>query len=175
MLARQVFPDYSVKQAFRELNIERSNDTVISSIQERLLTRCIVDLMKSAMVQCINGKRKYISAADINGALNVCRIPRSTVVSKDRGYLLDTRHLGTLLTQHLDMLGQLLDRFNADFETSLKFSQETLVVVQEAIEQLVRGFMVYYAHEGRATCVYDDRLFDCCLANIFGEPHSGMN
>lgn len=171
MLARQVFPDYSVKQAFRELNIERNDDAVVSSIQEKLLTRCIVDIIKSAMVQCINGKRKYISAVDIQGALSVSRIPRSHVISQDKGYLLDTRHLGTMITQHLDMLGQLLDRFDGSFESSLKFSAETLIVIQEAVEQSLRGFMVYYAQQGRATCAYDDHLFHCCLANIFGDPH----
>lgn len=173
MLGADVFPDYAVKQAFRELDIERDDDRVIVAIQTDLITRCIVTLLKSAMVQCINGKRKYISAGDIEGALSVCRMPRSAVQSRDKGYLLDTRHLGTMFTQHLDMLANLLHRFDADGAAapSLKISAETMIIAQEAVEQLVRGFMIYYAHEGRATNIYDHRLFDRCMAKLSGEPY----
>ena len=163
-----VFPDFAVKQAFRELNIERDDDAIITMIQNELLTRCITMLLKTAIMHCVHAKRKYIAAADIEVALELCSIPRSAVLSKDTGYLLDMRQFGSMCTQHIDLIVDALVRFGVQVE-SVKISADTLILFQESVEQLIRGFLEFYADQGHASRKYDYRLFDRCMAELIGE------
>ena len=164
----QVFPDFSVKQAFRELQIERADDIIISSIQSDLTTRCLTSLLKAAIVNCVHSKRKYISEKDIHYAKQVCIFPRSQRKSCDLGYILDTRQFGTMCTAHIDLITDMLHKYGIE-AVSIKISGDSLIKLQEETEQRIRGFMEFYAKEGK-DAVYGYRLFDRCMSKILGEP-----
>ena len=166
----QVFPDFSVKQAFRELNLERDDDVVIASIQSDLTTRCLIMLLKGSIVSCIHSKRKYINERDISYALASTIFPKSTKRSRELGYLLDTRQFGNMCTSHLQVLIDLLSRHHTLQVTDVKLSTDSLILLQEATEELIRGFLEYYAVEGKGKA-YGYRLFDQCLSTLLGEPH----
>jgi hypothetical protein len=52
----------------------------------------------------------------------------------------------------------------------MRISQETLLIMQNAIERLVRGFFEYFADHGKDTVNYSYRLFDQCLNQVLGQP-----
>lgn len=183
MAVEQVFPAFSVKQAMREVDIDREDDMIISSIQTDLTTRCLTAIIKGAVVSCAHNKRRYINERDIQYALSTTDFPISTVKSSDVGYLLDTRHLGMMCSMHIELIIDMLQRFGIDLETSMsgrtgrsghstdtiKVSAEVLLHLQEAIEQLVRGFFVVFKQEGDGKA-YGYRLFDQVLNRICGDP-----
>ena len=166
----EVFPDFAVKQAFRELKKERDDDMVIGSIQSDLVTRCVVQLLKGAIVSCIIHKRKYINERDVLYALNTTHYPRSNIRSKDQGYLLDTRHFGTFCTKHIDILVEILKRQHMVEAEQIKVSSDILVILQENTERLLRGFMEQFSNSHSNCLGY--RQFDNFMNEIVGEKTS---
>ena len=165
----EVFPDFAVKQAFREVDVERDDDLVIQSIQNVLVPNCVTIVLKGATGSCLLARRKYINAQDIDYALATCTFPVSEKKSTDTGYLMDTRQLGVACNQQLSMLMQLYQRLDIE-TTDIKVSQEMLLLIQNAIERLVRGFFEHFAEAGR-TRGYTYRRFDECLNQLLGQPH----
>tara|TARA_B110001450_G_scaffold247268_1_gene262159 strand:- start:1382 stop:1924 length:543 start_codon:yes stop_codon:yes gene_type:complete len=163
----EVFPDFAVKQAFREVNIERDDDIIIPHIQNNLLTICLTIILKGSTASCLLAKRKYINDKDIQYALSVCLFPVSFKLSTETGYLMNTRQLGNICNEHLKMLYQLYKKQNIETD-EIKVSQETLLSLQNAVERLLRGFFEYLAKKGKGrTITY--RLFDECLNNSIGQ------
>ena len=167
MPSSHVFPDYAVKQAFTELKIDRSDDGVIFAIQNDLVSRCLVIIMKSAIVSCVLHKRKYINAQDIKYALSTTTFPCSKRSSTELGYLMDTRQFGHLFAAHMEFVWATMTRHGIEpGQPIVRVSEEMLVHVQQAVEQLIRGFMEYFASRGK---VYGYRHFDTCLSELIGE------
>lgn len=168
MIHAQVFPDYSVKQAMREFDIDRDDDTILSAIQSDLTCRCLVFVLRGAMVSCTLHKRKYINDKDIEYALMTAPFPRSNKSSREIGYLLDTRYFGPMCTSIIDILTEMMFKHELDCP-GMKISAEVLISVQEATECLVRGFFeVFAVHTQKRQCTY--RLFDAFLLQLLGEP-----
>ena len=163
-----VFPEFAVKQAFRELNIERDDDAVIASIQNELLPRCMMIVIKSAIVSCHNSKRKYISERDIKYALDCCTFPKSKRHATDIGYLLDMRHFGKVCNLQIEFVVDHMVKHGIEANI-VKVSADTLITLQDAVERLLRGFFEFYAHKGKGR-TYGYRLFDECMLNLIGEP-----
>ena len=167
----QVFPEFSVKQAFKEVQVERDDDTIIASVQNELLTRCLTSVLKGAITSCVNSKRKYISVRDLKYATSILTIPRSSINSKDVGYLLDTRHFGKMCTQHTDMILDLMKKYQIQQgDVQVKISSDALIILQEEVEAFIRGFLEKMASEGKHANVYGFRLFDSCMRTVTGEP-----
>tara|TARA_B110000046_G_scaffold12895_1_gene12695 strand:- start:3417 stop:3959 length:543 start_codon:yes stop_codon:yes gene_type:complete len=166
----EAFPDFAVRQAFREVDVERDDDLIIPSIQNSLVTACTTIVLKGAVGSCVCAKRKYINDRDIEYALATSLFPTSQKLSTDTGYLLNTRQLGNMCNEHLNMLSQLYKKQNVD-AGEIKMSQETLLVLQNAIERLVRGFFEYFAESGRDR-TYTYRLFEECLNQLLGQPQN---
>ena len=160
-------PDFAVKQAFREVEIEREDDIIIASIQNNLLTVCLTIVLKGSMGSCLLAKRKYINERDIQYALSTCHFPVSSKSSTETGYLMNTRQLGSMCNEHLNMLFQMYRKQNIETE-EVRVSQETLLALQNAVERLVRGFFEYLARGGRGK-TFTYRLFDECLNNAIGQ------
>lgn len=164
----EVFPDFAVKQAFREVEVERDDDLIIPSIQNNLVSVCITTLMKGAMASCAHSKRKYISERDIEYALGTSLLPVSDKHSVHTGYLMNTRQFGNMCNEHLVVMTQLYKKQNIEME-DIRMSQETLLLVQDAVERLVRGFFEYFA-KSKGNRNYTYRLFDECLNELLGQP-----
>ena len=163
----EVFPDFAVKQAFREVGVERDDDIIIASIQNNLVTLCATTVLKGAMGSCLLAKRKYINDRDIHYALTTCLLPLSNKSSTDTGYLMNTRQLGNMCNEHLKMLSLLYQKQGIETE-DIKVSQETLLALQNAIECMVRGFFEHFAKNGKGR-TYTYRLFDECFNNLLGQ------
>lgn len=170
-LHAQVFPSYTVKQVFKEYDIEREDDMVITSMQCDLLSKCTMHLLKSAVVSCICHKRKYISERDIHYAKQVCPFPCSELRSKDLGYLLDQKHLAKMCERYIAAALELLDRHIMEGELTVKISADMLAVFQEVLEACIRGFVQAFGRAGHASRSYGIHLFDHCMRTITGDPN----
>lgn len=167
----QVFPDFAVKQAMREVNIEREDDVIIASVQSDLLSQCINIILKGAVVSCVHHKRKYISERDIQHALNSTTFPISSVQSSHVGYLLDTRQLGLLCQMHICLISDMMKRSGIEVG-EIKVSAEILLTMQEAVERLLRGFFEVFKTDGEGRS-YGYRLFDQTIGRLIGDPSAG--
>lgn len=166
-----VFPEYAVKQAFRENKRDRDDDMVIISIQSDLLSRCIVQLIKGAIVSCVLNKRKYINERDVIYSLNTTHYPRSNIRSKDQGYILDTRHFGRFCVNHIKLIVDSLKRQHVLKDNEdIKVSAEIIVILQENTERMIRGFMEEFC-KANSSCV-GYRQFDVFMNEIIGEHSS---
>ena len=169
----QVFPDFAVKQAFRELDVERADDAIIASIQSDLVTRCLVIVMKGAVVNCQLHKRKYINLSDIQYALNCCILRRSQKKSSEIGYLLDTRQFGHMCATHINLILNSMSKFGLE-SGEVKLSNEMLIVLQDHVESLIRGFMECIVKDNKGRQI-GFRLFDEYLSKLLGEPTNETN
>lgn len=165
-----MFPDFAVKQAMREVEMEREDDALISSVQSDLLTRCIYAILKGAVVSCAHNRRRYINERDIEYALCTTVYPMSPVRSSQVGYLLDTRQLGIACQLHLSLVSEMMTRCGIDVG-EVKVSSETLLLVQEAVEKLIRGFFVEFKKEWAGN-TYGYRLFDQTMCRLSGDSPS---
>ena len=163
----QVFPDFAVKQAMREVNMEREDDVVITSIQSDLLTRCMNVVLKGAVVSCVHNKRRYINERDIEYALQTTVYPISAVHSNQVGYLLDTRQMGVMCQLHITLVSEMMTRSGIEVG-EIKISADILLVVQEAVERLIRGFFSFFKREGSGHG-YGYRLFDQTMSQLTGD------
>lgn len=168
MIHEQVFPDFAVKQAMRECEIEREDDIIISSIQSDLLTRCVNSIIKGAVVSCVHNKRKYINERDIAYALSATTFPVSSVESTKVGYLLDTRQLGMMCQMHISLIQDMMQRGGIEV-TDIKISADVLLLLQEGVERLLRGFFCVFKTEGKGRS-YGYRLFDQTMSQLVGDP-----
>lgn len=163
-----VLPDGSIRSLFRELNLERSDDIVIASMQAELVPACITPLLKSMMVSCMLNKRKYINERDIEYARRVSTLPCSKRKSLDKGYLLDTRLFGKVCSAHIDTILDVMQKQNMEAPT-VSFSAEMLVHIQDLVEAHIRGCCEFFAAQSGQRA-YSYRLFDNHLAQLMGEP-----
>lgn len=166
-----VFPDFAVKQAFRELKRERDDDMIIVSLQSDLLTRCLMQILKGAVCSCIIHKRKFLNERDLVYSLNTTHFPRSAVKSRDKGYLLDTCHFGQFCSKHIDVLIGNMRRDNILGNEEIKVSADLLVLLQENTERLLRGFMEEFANANRRLGY---REFDAFMNQLLGDQISSQ-
>ena len=171
MMHEQVFPDFAVKQAMREVKIERDDDMIIRSIQSDLLTRCVNIIVKGAVVSCVHHGRKYVSERDVQYAMLTTTFPISSVQSCKVGYLLDTRQLGVLCHTHIKLVIDMMERGGIK-SGEIKISADVLLVMQDAVERLVRGFFGVFKTDG-STRTYSYRLFDETMSRLIGDPSAG--
>ena len=165
----QVFPGFAVKQAMREVEIDREDDIVVSSIQADLTTKCVNLIMKGAIVSCLHNKRKYINERDVAYALATTTFPVSPVHPSEVGYLLDTRQLGAMCHTHIELISDICERLGIKKVPEIKISADTLLIVQDAVERLIRGFFAVFKKDGEGRA-YGYRLFDNSLSCIVGDP-----
>ena len=139
----KVFPEHAVKQALAELDIDRSDDGILTVMQCDLTTLCLTTVLRGAMVSCLLRKRKFLNDADISYALCSCTLPVSSRSSRDIGFLLDSRYFGALCAQHCKLLAKVLEPEFAMMKqvAEVKISAETQVLVQRAVERVVRGVL----------------------------------
>lgn len=164
----QVFPDFAVKQAFQELDIERADDAIIASIQSDLVTRCLIIVLKGSLVHCELHKRKYINQSDMQYAMDCCVLPRSNRKSSELGYLLDTREFGHMCASHVRLLVNTLHKLGMECGEA-KLSHEMLLLLQDQVESLIRAFLetIVRNNQGRQIGY---RLFDEYMFRLMGEP-----
>lgn len=169
MIQSQVFPDYAVKQAFHDAEIERADDAIVCSMQNELVTRCLTSILKGAVISCNISKHKYLSRQDIEYGTRTSLFPFSTRSSKDvGGYLLDTRAFGTMCVAHIDLLLEMLQRHGIE-ASPIKISADVLLILQECVERLMRGFIDLMVHEGGESRLYGFRLFDAVMRKVTGD------
>lgn len=165
----QVFPDFAVKQAMCEVDIDREDDIIVSSIQSDLTTKCLVIILKGAMCSCIFHKRKYINERDISYALQTTTYPVSPVHSGDVGYLLDTRQLGIMCISHVDLVRDMFTRAGVE-SSEIKVSSDMLLILQDAVERLIRGVFAVFKTYGAGKKNFGYRVFDSFMSDIVGDP-----
>ena len=105
-----IFPSYAVKQALKELDIEREDDAIITGIQNELLPQCAVMLIKNCILSAIHNNRKFVGAVDIQFAISTVHIPKGEILSENVGYLMNTKHFGSMAFSMLQII-------SASFET----------------------------------------------------------
>jgi histone H3/H4 len=139
---KNVFPDYAVKQAFYENNVERSDEHIISVMQSDLISRCLLSILKPAFILCVNNKRKFINERDIDVGKSLCIFPfqRKPV---DAGHLLNAGEFGYVVKEHVDLLKQQITKQcpEIQFEKEYKMSSDTLNKLQDEVESCIRGFV----------------------------------
>lgn len=161
---KQVFPEYAVKQVFNEFNVEREDELVISAMQSDLLSRCLVSLLKPALLHCIHNKRKFINEADLNigKILNIFPYKDAPV-----GSLIDAREFVCIVEDHIQLC---VEHIRKSIPTLVvcdyKMSQETMMILQLHVESCIRGF-VYYVGGESGSATY--RSFETAMANILGD------
>ena len=166
---QQVFPDFAIKQTFHEAELERSDDAIISSMQNELVTRCLTSVLKGAIVSCTLAKRKYISDKDIKYGLSTTIWPVSSQKAEDvGGYILDTRAFGKFCSIHIDHIIELMQKHGVDV-SDIKISSETILSLQVAVERLIRGFVQRLQQAGKKNRCYGFRLFDEVMRQTTGD------
>ena len=168
MLWKQVFPDYAVKQAFHEANLDRGDEHVITAMQADLLTRCIFNLLKGALIHCISKKRKYISERDIDVGVSLSIFP-SKECPTGAGPLLNAQELHTLIQEHIILCTHHLAKNMADssIEKEYKMSHETFSKLQQELEANIRGFV--YKLSLNANGSTNLRQFENLMGSILGD------
>ena len=81
------------------------------------------------------------------------------------GYLLDTRQFGQMCSAHIDVLIDTFEKHGVE-TYPVKISSESLVMVQECVEKVIRGVIEYFGKCER----HGFRDFDECLRALLGEP-----
>ena len=134
------FPEYAVKQAFHEMDIDRGDEHIITAMQSDLLPRTINCVLKGAIIHCIANKRKFMNEKDIE-------IGRSTTIfpAKDppesAGQILDIKEFPKLIEDHTKLCCKIINKNIGSEECEIKISNETLIILQNLVESNIRGFV----------------------------------
>lgn len=166
---KSVFPEYAVKQAFHEANLERNDELIISAMQASLVTRCLYSILKPAMLNCVHNKRKLINADDLDLARALTMFPMRCKPA-DAGLLLDSIEFKHMVQEHLRFLTSYLTRScaGANFEGDYKLSQEMIFKLQDLTEECIRGFV--HLLEAHGTGQVSFRMFETTMADVLGDP-----
>lgn len=166
---KNVFPEYAVKQALREAELERGDEHIITAMQSDLLTRSVLSVLKPAIIHCIHNKRKYINNADIDVGKSLSLFPSSPPPAVC-GSLLDANEFYKVVQEHIVLcmthIEKNVDMKEFNIETEYKISQETLTRLQNEIEGCIRGFIQRLAIMNTNP---NFRQFEQVMSNVLGD------
>ena len=166
---KEVFPEYAVKQAFHEYNLERGDEQIIICMQSDLVTRCLYSILKSALIHCIHNKRKFIQEIDVNVGKSLNIFPTENP-PPDSGSLLSSHAFPQIVNEHLLLCKQHIAK-NCDIqlEPEYKLSQETYYKLQLLIESCIRGFVKMLSkHTQNSPANF--RHFEIVMSKLLGDP-----
>lgn len=163
---KNVFPEYAVKQALHESDIERGDEHIITAMQSELLSRILISILKGAIINCINCKRKYINEKDIEIGKSFCIFPSKSPPS-NAGSLIDSNEFGNLVDDHIHLcIFHVEKNMDIQLEKEYRISQESLNVLQKECESCIRGFVNKLKYH---TSVVNFRQFEVLMGNIYGD------
>ena len=168
MIWKEVFPDYAVKQAFHESDLERGDEQVVLAMQSDLITRILTNLLKPALLHCAHNRRKFINEKDIAVAKSICIFEYKEKPER-AGYLLNMHEFSMMVFEHISMLVYYLQKHMDDlqFEKEYKISNETMMYLQQTVEGCIRGFVSYMGSTSNRVTF---RLFENTMGKIFKDP-----
>lgn len=161
----EIFPLYAIKQALKELDIERDDDAILTIIQDEILPHCACILVKHSVVSSIHNKRKFLGANDIQYAMSTILLPKGEILSENVGYLMDTKHFGKMAYSLMKIILSSFEKSGLEIEEK-KISYDCILTLQSATECLVRGVLLYYKQ--RKIKSYDYKLLYACMDELFG-------
>ena len=101
--------------------------------------------LKPAITNCVLQGRKFISERDVLVAAEIqSAIPRSSIKSRDRGYLFESGSFKNICQAHIASAQEILHRLKPESDT-IKISSEVCLLFQELVEEHMRGFFEYLA------------------------------
>jgi histone H3/H4 len=136
---QNVFPEYCVKQVLAEHNLERGDEQIIYLLQNQLLPRVLLDIVKGATHSAIIGKRKNINDLDIEHSLMLARFKASATVSKNR--ILDSKLFQSAVNDVLQYHLNFLKKHNIEVKDAPKLSSSSIVTLQNVCESCIRTFV----------------------------------
>ena len=165
MYWKNVFPDYAVKQAFHEAKVERSDEHVISVMQSDLVTRCVIGILRPAIIHCINNKRKFINEKDIEVGASLTIFP-SKKKPEGAGFLLDVTEFVTIIKEHIHLCIIQISKQCPEIglEKEYKLSHDTMMKLQMEVESCIRGFVAAIGPN------VSFRQFEVTMGKILGDP-----
>ena len=170
---KDVFPEYAVKQAFHEFNLERGDEQIVLSMQSDLVSRCLYSILKSALIHCLHNKRKFIQEVDIQVGLSLSIFP-THVAPSNCGSLLNSNIFPNIVNEHVLLCKHHISKnCNIQLEPEYKLSQDTYVKLQLLVESCIRGFVhLLIKQTNRQPANF--RHFEIVMSKILGDP-SYMN
>lgn len=163
---KNVFPDYAVKQAFHEADLKIGDELIITAMQSDLLTRCLMSVLKGAVVHCSHKKRKFISEKDVE--IGRCLSIFPTQDPDGCGLLLDPAHFIHIVQDHLQLCMTHISKLTGLVqETRYRLSQETMNKLQSEVEAAIRGFLARMGLQRRIVTL---RQFEITMGKILGDP-----
>lgn len=166
----KVFPDYAVKQCFHEQDVDRGDENIIVSMQSDLVSRILFSILKGALINCINKKRKFINERDIEIGVALCIFPFEKGPF-DAGNLLDIKEFPDFVNQHIKLCFSSFDKLLTDDRQDLTFrvSQDTVTKLQRETEGCIRGFVKKMAMTAGGN-VINYRHFDTAMSHTLADP-----
>lgn len=167
---KAAFPEYAVKQAFHEQNLERGDEHIVGAMQSDLLSRCITSIVKPALLVCIHHKRKFVNENDIQvgKALNIFPVKNPPEKS---GSLVDSREFVNIVDDHMKLcIEHITKNLNGQdlVASEYKISQETMSKLQMEVEACIRGFVDKLgSHVNGGTVSF--RNFETVMGQILGD------
>lgn len=161
---KNVFPEYAVKQAFHEGKVERNDEHIITVMQSDLVTRCLLSILRPAIIHCINNKRKFINEKDIDIGKSLSIFP-----SKEKpggaGFLLDSAEFISIVKEHIVLCTNQISKQCTEFtlEKEYKLSNESMNKLQNEVESCIRGFV------GELGSSVSFRQFEITMGKILGD------
>jgi len=165
-----VFPEYAVKQAFHEFNLDRGDEHIVTAMQTDLLTRIILNITKSSLIHCIIKKRKYINDQDLEVGKSLSFF-QSQDAPQDAGHLLDSSIFHNIVQEHIELCRSHISKYMEDhtLEKQYKISAECLAKLQSYTESMIRGF-VYKLSLSAGNGIVTYKLFESVMASTLGDP-----
>jgi histone H3/H4 len=169
MIWKDVFPEYAVKQAFHEENLERSDEHIITAMQSDLLSRCLYSILKNALVHCTHKKRKFVSTEDIEIGKQLCIFP-SKIKPAEAGSLLDSAYFQHIVHDHINLFTQQFLKQCSDVQINeYKLSAESYKKLQEEVEGCIRGFVNEMRNRSLNGTI-SFKQFESTMSKIIGDP-----
>lgn len=165
---KTVFPEYAVKQAFHEVDLQRGDEYIITAMQSDLLSRCLFSILKSALIHCVFKKRKFINERDIEIGKALCIFP-SKKAPQGAGNLLDPNEFYHIVLEHIELCVSHISKnmTDATLEKEYKISQDTIMKLQSGIEACIRGFVHKLAISSQGVVSF--RQFEAVMGQTLGD------
>jgi hypothetical protein len=164
---KDVFPEYAVKQSLHEVDLQRSDEYILTAMQSDLLTRCLFNVLKSALLHCISKKRKYINERDIEVGQCLCIFPFKPA-PPGAGNLLDPNEFYSIVLEHIELCVNHISK-NIDIvcEKGYKISQDSIMKLQMQVEGCIRGFVQKLSNSSQGSVSF--RQFEMVMGSVLGD------
>lgn len=161
----KVFPEYAVKQVFHENDIKRNDEHIIGLMQSDLVSRCVHCILKPALIRCISNKRKFINEKDITVGTSLSIFPKKEKPAK-AGALLKEIEFQKTIREHIALCLSIISKQCSELaiENEYKISNDTMVVLQLAVESCIRGFVDKLGMNASY------KQFEIVMSEIMGDP-----